>query len=117
VYGNKSTKTPFFCPFYPRKEVFCVKSEKKIALEVQRILKVHNFASVLKAQYCLTHLKVKEIMKKLVFAFAAVVAMSFASCGGNTKPAETADTVAADTVVVEDTVEVAADTVAADTVK
>lgn len=54
-------------------------------------------------------------MKKLVFAFAAVVAMSFASCGGNTKPAETADTLEADTVVVADTV--VADTVAADSVK
>lgn len=28
-------------------------------------------------------------MKKLVFMFAAIVAVSFASCGGNTKTAET----------------------------
>ena len=40
-------------------------------------------------------------MKKLVFMFAAVVAVSFASCGGNTKPAEPADTLAADTEYVE----------------
>ena len=54
-------------------------------------------------------------MKKLVFMFAAVVAISFASCGGNTTPAETADT---DTVVVEpDTTcdSVCADTCCADT--
>ena len=50
-------------------------------------------------------------MKKLVFAFATVVAMSFASCGGNTKPAEPADTLAADTEYVE----VTPDTTAADT--
>jgi uncharacterized protein YcfL len=56
-------------------------------------------------------------MKKLVFMFAAVVAVSFASCGGNTNQAEAVDS---DTVVVEDTVAVdtvAADTVAADSVK
>ncbi|MBQ9362568.1 MAG: hypothetical protein IJT97_04000 [Bacteroidaceae bacterium] len=55
-------------------------------------------------------------MKKLVFAFATVVAMSFASCGGNTKPAEPADTLAADTEYVEVTPDTtAADTTAADT--
>lgn len=53
-------------------------------------------------------------MKKLVFAFAAVVAMSFASCGNTTKPAETADTIEADTIVVEDTVVAEPDTVAAE---
>lgn len=37
-------------------------------------------------------------MKKLVFAFAAVVAMTFASCGGNTQNTEEADT---DTIVEE----------------
>lgn len=54
-------------------------------------------------------------MKKLVFAFAAIVAVSFASCGGNTAATEAADS---DTVVVEDTVccdTTCADTVAADT--
>ena len=38
-------------------------------------------------------------MKKLVFAFAAIVAVSFASCGGNTTPAEAVDSV--DSVVAE----------------
>ena len=50
-------------------------------------------------------------MKKLVFMFAAVVAMSFASCGGNTEATEA--TCDSDTVCATDTV--AADTVAADT--
>ena len=50
-------------------------------------------------------------MKKLVFMFVAVAAISFASCGNKTEQApaqDTVDTVAFDTV--------AADTVAADTV-
>ena len=57
-------------------------------------------------------------MKTLVFMFVAVVAISFASCGGN--KTEQAAPVDSDTVVVDvdsaavDTV--AADTVAADTV-
>ena len=62
-------------------------------------------------------------MKKLVFMFVAVAAISFASCGNKTAQAEAVDsdsiavvdraaTVAADTA---DTV--AADTVAADSVK
>lgn len=45
-------------------------------------------------------------MKKLVFAIAAVVAISFASCGGNTQNTLAEDTLAADTLieeVVEDT--------------
>ena len=54
-------------------------------------------------------------MKKLVFMFVAVAAISFASCGNQAQPAqvdtdsieEVVDTVAADSV--------AADTVAADT--
>ena len=55
-------------------------------------------------------------MKKLVFAFATVVAMSFASCGGNTKPAGVADTTAVDTEYVEVEVDTAAvDTAAVDT--
>lgn len=40
-------------------------------------------------------------MKKLVFMFAAVVAMSFASCGGNTPAAEEVDSTAVDSVVEE----------------
>ena len=46
-------------------------------------------------------------MKKLVFMFVAVAAISFASCGNKTEQAAPVDT---DTVVVADTV--AADTVA-----
>ena len=56
-------------------------------------------------------------MKKLVFAFAAVVAVSFAACGNKTEQAAPVDTDSIeeviDTVVVDT---VAADTVAADTV-
>lgn len=51
-------------------------------------------------------------MKKLVFMFAAVVAMSFASCGGNSNEAAANDS---DSVEVADTV-VAADSAAADSV-
>ncbi|MCR5312911.1 MAG: hypothetical protein K6E54_04570 [Bacteroidaceae bacterium] len=60
-------------------------------------------------------------MKKLVFMFAAVVAMSFASCGNNTKASEAVDS---DTVVAEpdtvcdslanDTTAAAVDTVVAE---
>lgn len=54
-------------------------------------------------------------MKKLVFMFAAIVAVSFASCGGNTAATEAVDSdsvaEAVDTLV--DTAE--ADTVTADT--
>ena len=50
-------------------------------------------------------------MKKLVFMFVAVAAISFASCGNNAAQAPAEDTV--DTVAVDT---VAADTVAADTV-
>ena len=50
-------------------------------------------------------------MKKLVFMFVAVAAISFASCGNKTAQAEAVDS---DSVVTPDTVQV--DTVAADTV-
>lgn len=48
-------------------------------------------------------------MKKLVFAFAAVVAMSFASCGNTESNTEAADSTAVDTLV-----ECCADTACAD---
>ena len=51
-------------------------------------------------------------MKKLVFMFVAMAAISFASCGNKTEQGaaqDTVDTAAADTVV--------ADTAAADTAK
>ena len=54
-------------------------------------------------------------MKKLLFMFVAVAAISFASCGQQAQPAQVdTDTIeAADSVAAADTV--AADTVAADT--
>lgn len=56
-------------------------------------------------------------MKKLVFMFAAVVAMSFASCGGNTENTEAVDSVATDSVVEEVVCDSACcDSVAADSV-
>lgn len=51
-------------------------------------------------------------MKKLVLAFVAVAAISFASCGNNQKAAADVDTTAVDTVEAVDSV----DTVATDTV-
>ena len=61
-------------------------------------------------------------MKKLVLMFVAIAAISFASCGGNSKPAQNADSTA-DSVVdslAGDSIagdSVAADSVAADSVK
>lgn len=53
-------------------------------------------------------------MKKLVLMFVAVAAISFASCGGNTKSNEVVeDTVAVDSEVVDTVV---ADSVVADSV-
>ncbi|MBO4659941.1 MAG: hypothetical protein J5610_00595 [Prevotella sp.] len=51
-------------------------------------------------------------MKKLVLAFVAIAAISFASCGNNQKAAADVDTTAVDTVEAVDSV----DTVATDTV-
>ncbi|MBR1547377.1 MAG: hypothetical protein IJ637_01455 [Prevotella sp.] len=55
-------------------------------------------------------------MKKLVFMFVAVAAISFASCGNKTAQAEAVDS---DSIaeVVDSADTVAADTVAADSVK
>jgi len=51
-------------------------------------------------------------MKKLVLMFVAVAAISFASCGNKTQPAEAVDT---DSVVVPDTAaQVVADSAATD---
>lgn len=58
--------------------------------------------------------KSKEKMKKLVFMFVAVAAISFASCGNKTNQAAPVDS---DTVVVEDTLvsdSTVADSTAAD---
>ena len=63
-------------------------------------------------QDCFTNLKKLRKMKKLVFMFVAIAAISFASCGQKTEqaaPAEdTVDTTAVDTT--------AADSVATDSV-
>ena len=50
-------------------------------------------------------------MKKLVFMFVAIAAISFASCGNNDKTAQTTATADSDTAVVDS----AADSVAVDT--
>ena len=55
-------------------------------------------------------------MKKLVLMFVAIAAISFASCNGNTKPAQNADSTADSTVDSLNSDSVAADTVAADSV-
>lgn len=50
-----------------------------------------------------------------MFVFAAMIAMSFASCGNGTKAADTVDTTAVDSVVVDSVL--VADSLAADTVQ
>lgn len=64
--------------------------------------------------------KLKKKMKKLLVAFVAVVAVSFASCGGNTEATTCdSDSVCTDSQVVEEPVEAdvdTVDTVATDTV-
>ena len=57
-------------------------------------------------------------MKKLVFAFAAVVAVSFAACGNKTEQAAPVDTDSIEEVVEDTTVvdSVATDSVATDSV-
>ena len=61
-------------------------------------------------------------MKKLVLMFVAIAAISFASCNGNSKPAQTADSTADSTVdsAMVDSANAdsaAADSVAPDSVK
>lgn len=51
-------------------------------------------------------------MKKLVFMFVAMAAISFASCDNNDKAAQNADTTTVDTTTVDTT---AVDTTAVDT--
>ena len=55
-------------------------------------------------------------MKKLVLMFVAIAAISFASCHGNTKPAQNADSTADSTVDSLSSDSAAADSVAADSV-
>lgn len=54
-------------------------------------------------------------MKKLVFAFATIVALSFASCGGSTASENAVDSTAVDSIEAVDSVEVV-DTLVADSV-
>ena len=70
-----------------------------------------------KAIDCLTQ-KIRLKMKKLVFMFVAMAAVSFASCGSTSSEATSADTLTADSVVVEDTLanDSVADSLATDSV-
>ena len=78
---------------------------QKIAVPLQRFKEQLIVLQVLKS---------KKEMKKLAFLFAAVVAVSFASCGQKTEKAEVEDTTAVE--VVEETVDTCAcDTCVCDT--
>ena len=109
----RKTKDAIFrkqCPFNTNYAVFLLLNNKiSNCVCTQTEISTYLCIGFEKAIDCLT-LKSKRKMKKLVFMFAAVVAMSFASCGNNSNEAAAADS---DTVVVEDTV--VADTCAADT--
>ena len=76
---------------------------QKIAVPLQRFNKQLIVLHVLKS---------KKEMKKLAFLFAAVVAVSFASCGQKAEQASNEEAVVEETVVEE---EVCADTCACDT--
>ena len=76
------------------------------------MVKVLTFASVLKAIDCFT--KKKTEMKKLVFMFVAIAAMSFASCGNKSNeaaPAADSDSVQVDSAATDSA---AADSAATD---
>lgn len=68
-----------------------------------------TFASFKRTNDCFTDFKKAKKMKKLVFMFVAIAAISFASCGNKT--AQTTATADSDTAVVDS----AADSVAVDT--
>ena len=77
---------------------------QKIAVPLQRFKEQLIVLQVLKS---------KKEMKKLAFLFAAVVAVSFASCGQKTEQGACCDS---DTIAVEETVDTCAcDTCACDT--
>ena len=63
-------------------------------------------------QMIVLQIKKAKKMKKLVFMFVAIAAISFASCGNKTAQAPVEDTTAVDTTIVDTT---AADTTVADT--
>ena len=68
-----------------------------------------TFAPFKRTNDCFTDFKKAKKMKKLVFMFVAIAAISFASCGNKT--AQNAATADSDTAVVDS----AADSVAVDT--
>ena len=71
-----------------------------------------TFASFKRTNDCFTDLKKAKKMKKLVFMFVAMAAISFASCGGNKAEAPAADV---DTTAVDTTDTTVVDTTAVDT--
>ena len=73
-----------------------------------------TFASFKRTNDCFTDFKKAKKMKKLVFMFVAIAAISFASCGNKTAaPVEDVDTAAVDTMVeMVDTAAAAVDTAA-----
>ena len=73
-----------------------------------------TFASFKRTNDCFTDFKKAKKMKKLVFMFVAIAAISFASCGNKTAQAEGTDSAAVDTAAVDTA---AVDTAAADTAK
>ena len=79
------------------------KNRKKMLLVLKKYLPLQCFNK----QRLFYSFKKAKKMKKLVFMFVAMAAISFASCGGENKPAETTDV---DTAVVD-----TADTTAVDT--
>ena len=91
---------------------FVTKSpKKKSQKKEQRIKKMLTFASFKRTNDCFTDFKKAKKMKKLVFMFVAIAAISFASCNGN-KTAQNTASADSDTAQVDTT---AADTAAADT--
>ena len=82
----------------------------------QRIEKMLTFASFKRTNDCFTDFKKAKKMKKLVFMFVAIAAISFASCGNKT--AQNAATADSDTAVVDSAADsVAVDSAATDSVK
>ena len=77
-----------------------------------------TFASFKRTNDCFTDFKKAKKMKKLVFMFVAIAAISFASCNGN-KTAQNTASADSDTAQVDTTVAdtAAADTAAADSAK
>lgn len=74
-----------------------------------------TFASFKRTNDCFTDFKKAKKMKKLVFMFVAIAAISFASCGNKTEQSNAADS---DTVAVDSAVDSASvDTANVDSVK